>query len=210
MTATPNPFADDPPPQHVTRLQSAADPLNPYAAPTSPESQERPEVVGVWRDGPLLVMHRRAILPEVCVVTGEPTTHRHWETLHWRLPVDWGGRALIVEYGIQPHIQRAGRKFPLLSVAISAIVWIVSLAVASGYIYESQLGIEESISAYQVAMLLSSILTGLCFLPTIITRRQKKCIELVNVERHYVWLRGPGEAFLQTLPPWSETEMAGK
>jgi hypothetical protein len=71
---SPNPFADDPSPPEQVRLHSAADPLNPYAAPagTDPARKSQPGI-GMWRDGPLVVMHVRATFPDRCVFTNEPT-----------------------------------------------------------------------------------------------------------------------------------------
>jgi hypothetical protein len=53
-----------------------ADDLNPYA-PSSvvdPRAEEAAAVVGVWRDGNLIVLHREATLPAICVKTGVPAT----------------------------------------------------------------------------------------------------------------------------------------
>ena len=47
--------------------------INPYASPAEAGGyDERQRLgVGVWRDGRLLVMHQRAVLPRFCVHTGE-------------------------------------------------------------------------------------------------------------------------------------------
>ena len=208
MTANPNPFADDLP-QEVQRQQSAADPLNPYAAPVNAEALERPEVIGVWRDGSLLVMHRRATLPELCVVSGEPTSGRHWETLRWTKPVDWGDRALIVEYGIQPEILRARRKFPVFAFVASVLVWTILLSFTAWFVQANDLKGARAEDAYNLAIFASILLSGISFVPFVIAQRGTKAIKLVNIDRHYVWIQGPCEAFLRTLPPWSELESFG-
>src|SRR6476469_6580915 len=85
MTTSPNPFADDPQPQ-TKRLQSAADPLNPYAAPTGVD-EYRPEGpgVGAWRNGELVVIHESVDFPERCIWTNQATNRRFRQnfTLQW-------------------------------------------------------------------------------------------------------------------------------
>jgi hypothetical protein len=198
-----NPFAD-PRTADALRLQSVADPQNPYAAPVNAELQERPEVIGVWRDGPLLVMHRRADLPLFCIVTGQPTTQRHWQTMRWSHPVDWGGRALIVEYGILPEVLRMERGIPWVPLIASAVVWTVILTACTMYASVNLWSEEAGNDLRAAGGVISAILTGLFFLPVIIRRRQTERLTLVNVEKHYVWLSGPSAAFLQLLPAWTE------
>lgn len=199
-----NPFADDPRTADALRMQSAADPLNPYAAPVNAEAQQRPEVVGVWRDGPLLVMHRRAELPLFCIVTGQFTTQRHWQTIRWHQPVDWGDRALIVEYGILPQVLRLERGIPFVPLIASVFVWISILFSCVMYASLNQLPEEAGDNLMSGGVVIGSLLTALFFLPTIIKRRQRAHLTLVNIEKHYLWLSGPSEAFLQMLPVWSE------
>lgn len=206
MATSTNPFADEPLPQGQ-RLQSVGDPLNPYAAPVNVEPTQRREVVGVWRDGPLLVMHRSATLPERCVVSGEPTTKRHFETVRWTKPVDWGDRALVVEYGIRPDILRTRNRLPLFPAIISAGVWIVVMVVMGFLVQHYELEGRDVEDAFSVGVVISAIGTAICFLPYLISRMQNKCIRLVDVDRHYLWLRGPSEEFLRTLPPWSEARV---
>jgi hypothetical protein len=51
---------------------STAD-INPYAPPSIPDPLLKPDPgIGVWRDGSLLVVHRDAMLPPICVKTGLP------------------------------------------------------------------------------------------------------------------------------------------
>ena len=203
MTTNSNPFADEPL-QPAQRLQSAADPLNPYAAPVAAEPGKRPEVVGTWRDGSLLVMHRRATLPELCIVTGAPTKQRHWQTLRWHQPVDWENRALIVEFGIDPQVLRANTKYPRIPMACAAVIWLTMLPGTIAYIYVNRLHGAAAEDALGSAMAVGIVLTILSFLPTLIFQQRRQWLHLAHVEKHYVWLRGPSEAFLQTLPPWSD------
>lgn len=79
----PNPFADQP-----------AAIVNPYAAPTMPQpflSPAKEYQGGVWRDGPILVMHKLAALPPVCLKSGQPATQWLKRNLSWHHPACYLG-----------------------------------------------------------------------------------------------------------------------
>lgn len=208
MPAVPNPFADDPIPD-PQRLHSVADPLNPYAAPVSAVMPERPAIVGVWRDGPLLVMHRSAQLPERCIVTAEPTTQRHFETVRWVKPVDFGDRAMVVGFGILPSILRERNRFPLPALLGAILAWFAVMGVTFAVIQQSQLDGKAAEDAFGMGMIASCILTGLCFAPYIVLRMRNRFLQVANVDKHYIWLSGPSEAFLRTLPTWLAADGSG-
>jgi len=61
--------------------------INPYASPAEAGGYDRqPFGVGVWRDGPLLVMHQKAELPRFCIHTGEPAVGGREYVLAWKPP----------------------------------------------------------------------------------------------------------------------------
>ena len=62
----------------------AAAEFNPYVAPIAADSYDTTDRgIGVWRDRWLLVMHKDASLPAICIKTGEPADRF--------LPFDWLG-----------------------------------------------------------------------------------------------------------------------
>jgi hypothetical protein len=72
----PNPFAEQ---------------VNPYAAPHeggySPvPGQSADPWAGLWRQGNVLVMHRTARLPDICVKSNQPATRRLVRKLSWHHP----------------------------------------------------------------------------------------------------------------------------
>lgn len=60
--------------------------INPYAAPQT-VSELPTNVSGVWRSGKILVMHRDAQLPDICIKSNEPTQgYRLKRKLVWHHP----------------------------------------------------------------------------------------------------------------------------
>src|SRR5687768_6974211 len=73
-----NPFADQAP--------------NPYAAPQQPDlySQSVPNKIspyaGLWREGNVMVMHKLAPLPDICLKSNQPAVGRLKRKLSWHHP----------------------------------------------------------------------------------------------------------------------------
>ena len=68
-----------------------AEPLNPYAAPQYPHGyQPMPQagnsLAGLWRQGKVLVMHKNAPLPDICLKSNEPATKRLRRKMQWHHP----------------------------------------------------------------------------------------------------------------------------
>ncbi len=72
-SSQPNPFADSP--------------INPYAPPQGPSLQPVPleggAFNGLWRQGKILIMHRQAQLPPICVKSNEPAEAWLQRKLQW-------------------------------------------------------------------------------------------------------------------------------
>lgn len=71
-----NPFADQAP--------------NPYAAPQQAGYLQQPmpmsPFAGLWRQGNVLVMHKLAPLPEICLLSNEKATRRLRRKMYWHHP----------------------------------------------------------------------------------------------------------------------------
>jgi hypothetical protein len=64
--------------------------VNPYAAPQAQSYapaivQSRP-LDGLWREGGVLVMHKNAPLPDICIKSNEPAVRRLKRKLQWHHP----------------------------------------------------------------------------------------------------------------------------
>jgi hypothetical protein len=69
-----------------------ADQVNPYAAPQVGGYQPHMPGVGahpfagLWRQGNLLVMHKMAPLPDICLKSNQPAQRRLKRSMHWHHP----------------------------------------------------------------------------------------------------------------------------
>jgi hypothetical protein len=77
--------------QPPTGVDPFADSLNPYAAPRvegyyPPQMDANAPFAGLWRQGNLLVMHRNAPLPNICLKSNEAATGRLKRNLSWHHP----------------------------------------------------------------------------------------------------------------------------
>lgn len=57
---------------HDNPFASTRDEINPYAVPKSQPAAMVMSTEGVWRQGKLLVMHKMAMLPDVCIKSNQP------------------------------------------------------------------------------------------------------------------------------------------
>lgn len=199
MPPSPNPFADDPLPDGVVRLQSAVDPLDPYAAPPSADEYRPPldPGVGLWRDGKYLVMHLDAEFPPRCLATNEPGTIRRNQSVNWCYPIDWSTRNLKIEYSISPaEQQRIGRarRLSLIIAGVSLLCFISLTGISSDYL--EMIGFERW-KGLMYCGLGAAILGGVAQ-----AWRAGKHLEFVRARKSYLWFTGPKEPFLNSLPVW--------
>src|SRR5687768_6515011 len=81
-----------PPGLSTTGVNPFADDINPYAAPRE-ETYVPPghglgasPFAGLWRQGNVLVMHKMAPLPDICVKSNQPAARRLKRNLSWHHP----------------------------------------------------------------------------------------------------------------------------
>jgi hypothetical protein len=193
MASQPNPFADEPLPIGE-RLQSAASPLNPYAAPASVgEYSPTPAPgVGIWRDGPLLVMHEAAIFPNRCLITGEETPERRSQNVAWYYPIDWSTRTMRVEYALSTVARQQIRSRRTIASLISAAGALVLLIGLFGPAW-----ILESIGGWGIFASIVGIVAGLS-----VVINAGRVLRFQKVRYPYFWLQGSQPPFLNSLPQW--------
>ena len=85
------PYPGQPLPSQTATNPFADQPVNPYAAPT--QAGYYPQMpmklspfAGLWREGNVLVMHKLAPLPDICLKSNEPAIRRLKRNVQWHHP----------------------------------------------------------------------------------------------------------------------------
>jgi hypothetical protein len=86
-------FPSQHPPGSFPSGNPFAEQVNPYAAPQAVGFQPAQALgaagkfPGLWRQGNLLVMHKLAPLPDICLLSNQPATRRLKRNLQWHHPL---------------------------------------------------------------------------------------------------------------------------
>lgn len=80
LSAGSNPFAEQPVNPYAAPLDAG------YVTPPQPQAQSTDPFAGLWRQGDVLVMHKQAPLPNICIKSNQPATHRLKRSLYWHHP----------------------------------------------------------------------------------------------------------------------------
>jgi hypothetical protein len=166
--------------------------INPYASPQVPDPRKAyaDAGIGVWRDGELVVMHERSVLPAFCVKTGRPTLGGATVEMYRmelssiprriRIPLASRWRIWPVRFIEQAAPLGLGLMFGTLLTALvirRATGWEIEMyaAVAAG------------------AAFILLVACGMLF---------GEPLHCVRSEGSYVWLQGADRRYLDRLPEW--------
>lgn len=194
--SVPNPFADEPQLAGTIRLQSAANPLDPYAAPAGAAEYHESigPGIGIWRIEHEIVMHRLATFPPRCVLSNDPHNDLVPRRLAWGHPFDIGlTQRLIVPYAISPGAALGLDYFRFLSVSIA----ITSLVLLGITLYAFFYNFQSVFFIILIAFLML-MFVGCCK----IAFDAKRPLKIVARGGEYIWLIGAGPEFLASLPNW--------
>jgi len=176
-----------------------ADPLNPYAPPHASLDPQGPE--SLWRDGNVLVMRPGSTLPPRCVKCNEPAElplkprkvywHQPWVYILLLNLLVYALVALILRKRavLAPGLCPRHRRHRWFGIALG---WGGSLC-ALGLMY---LGATQDIFALVVlglTALLGSVIAGVIL---------ARVVNPSRIDKDFVRLRGCGQAFLESLPPF--------
>jgi hypothetical protein len=171
---------------------------NPYASPRTDANAQTPveaAVIGAWRQGEFLVMHRDATLPMACVFTNRqedlvtleldflgPGDRRSWELILTRYTATI---FVPVRRTVRDHELWMGRLQTWGTVAG------VVLALAA-------------LNTADVTPLLAVCILGalLAFGTAIYGTNGRSTLTLYDIDEHYLWLRGVSPSYLNRLPVW--------
>ena len=191
----------------------ASEPLNPYAAPQiaggyAPVPFES-GFDGLWRQGNVLVMHKQAPLPPICLKSGQPATQWLRRKLIWHPP--WVALTVLIAIPVYIVValiltkrativiglteEWAARRWRRILIAVGLFVTGVAMVVAAFW-----LGSQGGESEVWFVLLPPGIVCALAAA----AYGQYAC-RLVWPQRitdQYVWLKGVHPSFLEHLPPW--------
>lgn len=207
-------FPSQHPPGSFPAGNPFAEQVNPYAAPQAAGFQPvqsagvAGKYPGLWRQGKVLVMHKLAPLPDICLMSNQPATRRLKRNLQWHHPLI----ALSILAGVLIYVilaliltKRATIYLPLTDewyerrkrrVIFSWVAGLVFLAMMIGGL---ALAIAQEDGTYALLILVGFI-GGLITLVA-----GTSLCGLVSPKRitdEYVWLKGVHPEFLNRLEVW--------
>ena len=183
--------------------------INPYQSPQEPESpmmatMAEPASGGVWRQGKLLVMHKRAALPDRCVKSNLPADGRRLKrSLYWHSP--WVYVTILAGVLVYAVLALILRKRAVIQIGLSekwarkrrrsiAIAW--GLVLGSVAMFVIGAGIDND--DFCALLILLSIITF--FGGAIYGLLAARVVTPVRIDDEYVWLKGVHPDFLAALP----------
>jgi heme A synthase len=190
---------------------------NPYQSPAteaeviaSPFATASGSGVGIWRMGNVLIMHKMAQLPNICVKTGREADQRVKRTMQWHHPA----LALLIFAGVLIYVIVAllTRKKAMIEIPVTrewmrgrnrrlAICIAISLLGAvmfGGAIYAT---VEEVISGDLIALMLGAgVLTGMGGLIGCIV--VSPILKPIRITDTHVYLKGMDRELLGSYPMW--------
>jgi hypothetical protein len=189
---------------------SASEPVNPYASPQIAGGYSpvpfQPGFDGLWRMGNVLVMHKHATLPPICVKSGQPATQWLARKLIWHPP--WIALTVLIAIPVYIVIalimtkrativigltdEWAARRRTRSVIAVGALLTGVAMVVTA-FVLGSQNDI-------WFVLLLPGIVTGLA--AAIYGQYACRLVWPQRITDQYVWLKGVHPNFLEHLPPW--------
>jgi hypothetical protein len=195
-----NPFSDQAPNPYAAPQQAA---YSQQAAPQKPSAYP-----GLWRQGNILVMHKMAPLPDICLKSNQPANRRLKRNLSWHHPAI----ALTILVGVLIYVilamiltKRATIYVPLTEEWYARrqrrmlFAWGVGLVCIGLMVGGIVLAVQTEQAEY-IILLLVGFLAGLFTLVF-----GQMAVGLVAPKRmtdEYIWLKGVHVEFLNRLDYW--------
>ena len=176
--------------------------INPYASPAEAGGYDRkPFGIGVWRDGPLLVMHQKAELPRFCIHTGEPAVGGREYLLAWKPP---GAIFTTSKPVLIPLCRACIRQFLRLRVQIFGAI-AVGIA-GAGLVFSTPFfgNWDQTVALTGLGLVIFAILYGLYALGV-----NSRALIVVHSQGDYLWLRDVHPGLLQQVPVWPPSGTSG-
>ncbi len=179
---------------------------NPYAAPSVASNFVEPDIASsIYRNGGQLVMHKRAVLPDICVKTNIPTTRRLRRKMYWHSPLYYllAPVALLL-YVIVALIvrQTANISVPITDEVYRkrwkwiGIGWLGSICSIVGTIAAA---IEMERGSFMIIVFLFALVSIFVF--AITGAMFSAIVSPAKITKNYVWIRGASPEYLNRWPP---------
>jgi hypothetical protein len=188
--------------------------VNPYAAPQAVVYQPTTaaglasQFPGLWRQGNVLVMHKQAPLPDICLMSNQQATRRLKRNLQWHHPAI----ALSILAGVLIYVilaliltKRATIYVPLTEEWYERrkrrmiFSWVAGLVFVGMMVLGLVLAIQLEDGVYAL-LLLFGFIGGLVTL--IVGTSLVGLVTPKRITDDYVWLKGVHPDFLNRLEPW--------
>ena len=183
---------------------------NPYASPQIPGGYNpAPQAGGLWREGKMLVMHKLAPLPPICVKSGQPATQWLRRNLAWHPP--WIYVLILVHILLYVVVALIMQKKASIQIGLTdewmarrrtrmLIAWLTSLGgIGLGIVAIALENSGPNTQGY-IALLLPAVLMALGGL--IYGVCACRLVKPDRITDQYVWLKGVHPSFLDRLPTW--------
>ena len=190
-----------------------ADNLNPYAAPqaagyapVAAPVVSQGTFAGLWRQGNLLVMHKNAPLPDICLKSNQPATRRLKRKLSWHHPAVF--LALLVNLILYVIIALCLQKTATIQMPLTdewfarrrrsiVVAWVIVLSSIALFVLgvsnvESQ-GWAPFVLIAAIFVFLGGLIYGLV---------AARLVSPQRISDEYVWLKGVHPQFLDRLEIW--------
>ena len=192
-----------------------AEQVNPYAAPqdasayyTARPVAGQPLFAGLWRQGNVLVMHKNAPLPDICLKSNQQATRRLRRSLQWHHPA----LALLILVGVLVYVivaliltKRATIQMPLSEEWYARrktrllIAWSWGLSSLAAIVL-GIIGVIQTERGEFGLMAVIGFVTGLAAL--IYGQYACSLVRPKRITDDYVWLIGVHPDFLNRLEVW--------
>ncbi|MHC4178051.1 MAG: hypothetical protein ACYSWU_11130 [Planctomycetota bacterium] len=186
--------------------------INPYESPRAPEPILVAELVepasgGVWRQGNLLVMHKRATLPDRCVKSNEPAHGRRLlRDMFWHPP--WIYLTIFIGLLVYVILVMMLRKRATIRIGLSK-QWFAkrrrAILIGWGLVLSSAAMVVGGISKageFPYAPALIPLGFVVFLVGAIYGLIAARMVAPARITDDYVWVKGVHPDFLASLPNW--------
>jgi hypothetical protein len=182
---------------------------NPYAVYNTHAPAPAQQTGGIFQKGKLLIVHKQAVLPDLCIKSNEPTSERLKRKLMWHHPAVY----LVILFNLLVYVivSLIVRKTATFNIPLAArykaarVRWMIiawSMAFLSIALFIVGLATIDSPSATALSALcliqfpfalITSILIGIFGCRVIYAKK---------IDDQYAWIGGTCEEFRRMFPEW--------